>query len=438
MRKEKIIERIKNGEMSYNHVSIFKKKDLDIIAAFVSVASSYELDQFARKNKNNKEVMTLIVDQNPRMYKHIGKQLKRDYNLAKLAVSKLGANYAILDEFLKDFPEIIELTLKENNDCITLISEDLFADRTVAMTLLKVNPTYFSKIADELKENEDFMIEVAISHPELISEFDPKWYDNEKIFASACAVDGTVLKFASTRIRDNMDIVRIAVDENPRAVEFASLRIRSNIDFMKEMIEKDAMNLEFASANIQDNEEVVVMAIKLNPEAIKFASKRLLHDDRFLKNCIYQNPKVEKCIKETRATEARSYKLKSIKSDDVHVRNGVVFGVKLDEDKNNLYNDMMKKSFTVFLDDLSHEELLVLDRLLKAEANIIVEKIKKEGKKELSERDIRTIATYRKVYLRVKQLKLKEEDYDRSKVDMTKCYKLVDDAYKIANKVVRV
>jgi hypothetical protein len=207
---------------------------------------------------------------------------------------------------------------------------------------------------------------------------------------------------------------------------------------MKSIIEKDAMTLEFANANIQDNDEVVTLAIKNNPEAIKFASKRLLHDEKFLKNCIEVNPDTEKSIKEVKAIEARSYKLKSIKSDDVHVRNGVVFGVKLTDEKNEMYNAMMKKSFTEFLDNISKEELLVLDRLLKAEANTIVEKIKKEGKNELSERDIRTIATYRKVYLRVKQLKLKEEDYDRSKVDMAKCYQLVDEANKIANKVVRV
>jgi hypothetical protein len=250
-------------------------------------------------------------------------------------------------------------------------------------------------------------------------------------------VDGLVLKYADSKIRDNAKIVKIATENNSNAVEFASLRIRSDKKFMLSMIEQDAMNLEFASANIQDDEDVVIYAIKLDPEAIKFASKRLLHDDRFLKNCIYQNPKVEKCIKDVRAIEARSYKLKSIKSDDVHVRNGVVFGVKLDDSKNNVYNEMMKKSYTEFLDNLTHEELLVLDRLLKAEANIIVEKIKKEGKDDLSERDIRTIAAYRKVYLRVKQLKLKEEDYDRSKVDMTKCYKLVDESFKIANKLVR-
>jgi hypothetical protein len=56
----------------------------------------------------------------------------------------------------------------------------------------------------------------------------------------------------------------------------------------------------------------------------------------------------------------------------------------------------------------------------------------------LSDRDLRTIATYRKVYLRVKQLKLKEEDYNRAKVDMSKCYTLVDTASKIADRVIRI
>ena len=437
MKKEKIIEKIKNGELNYDNLSVFKRRDIDIIKAYVEVATSYDLEQFALKNKNNEKVMSVIVEKNPRLYKLIGKHLKTNYNVAKIAVSKMGKNYAILDERLKDYPELIELALIENNDCIALISDELLNDYCVGQMILDINTDFFKNISAELKEDEEFMIEAAVRHPELVSLYDSKWYSNETLFEKVCDVDGLVLKYADSKIRDNAKIVKIATENNSNAVEFASLRIRSDKKFMLSMIEQDAMNLEFASANIQDNEEVVVMAIKLNPEAIQFASKRLLHDDRFLKNCIYQNPKVEKCIKETRATEARSYKLKSIKSDDVHVRNGVVFGVKLDDSKNNVYNEMMKKSYTEFLDNLTHEELLVLDRLLKAEANIIVEKIKKEGKDDLSERDIRTIAAYRKVYLRVKQLKLKEEDYDRSKVDMTKCYKLVDESFKIANKLVR-
>ena len=381
--------------------------------------------------------MTVILEKNPRLYRLIGKHLKTNYNVAKVAVTKMGRNYDLLDDRLRDYPELIELALMENNDCISLISDRLLNDYCIGQIVLDINTEFFKNLGDGLKEDEEFMIEAATRHPELVSLYNPKWYSNEQLFESVCAVDGLVLKYANARIRDNIKIVKIATENNSNAVEFASLRIRSDKKFMLEMIEKDAMNLEFASANIQDDEEVIIYAIKLNPEAIKFASKRLLHDDRFLKNCIYQNPKAEKHIKNARAVEARSYKLKSIKGDDVHVRNGVVFGVKLDENKNSVYNDMMKKSYTEFLDNLTHEELLVLDRLLKAEANIIVEKIKKEGKNDLSERDIRTIAAYRKVYLRVKQLKLKEEDYDRSKVDMAKSYKLVDDSFKIANKLVR-
>ncbi len=438
MKKEKIIEKIKAGEMGYYQVSIFKRKDPEIIDAFLSVASDFEVDTFARKNKNNLEVMKLVVARKPRLYKYCTKKLKQDYDLALLAVTKLGPNYALLNETIKEIPEIIEATLNENNDCIALISEDLFEDKAIAKTLLEVNPTFWDHIGAALKEEEEFILEVAEEYPQLISLFDPKWYDNERVFKVACAVDGTALRYATSRIKNNKEIVNIAVENNPLAVAFASLKIRSNKEFMKEIIEIEPLTLEFASADLQDDEEVVLCAIKNNPEAIKFASKRLLHDEAFLNECVELNSAASDAIKEVKAIEARSYKLKSIRSDDVHVRNGVVFGVKLSEDKNEVYNDIMKRSFTTFLDGLTHEELLVLDRLLKAEANIIVEKIKKEGKSELSDRDLRTIATYRKVYLRVKQLKLKEEDYNRSKVDMSKCYTLVDTASKIADRVIRI
>jgi hypothetical protein len=55
MKKEKIIEKIKNGELNYNNLSVFKRKDIDIIKAYVEVATPYDLEQFATKNKNNEK-----------------------------------------------------------------------------------------------------------------------------------------------------------------------------------------------------------------------------------------------------------------------------------------------------------------------------------------------------------------------------------------------
>ena len=85
---------------------------------------------------------------------------------------------------------------------------------------------------------------------------DGKAVRKETLFEKVCDVDGLVLKYADSKIRDNTKIVKIATENNSNAVEFASLRIRSDKKFMLSMIEQDAMNLEFASANIQDDEDV--------------------------------------------------------------------------------------------------------------------------------------------------------------------------------------
>ena len=99
-----IVYLVNNGEKDYAFKLFTQQQTPDFI---------YNL-----KNKNNEKVMSVIVEKNPRLYKLIGKHLKTNYNVAKIAVSKMGKNYAILDERLKDYPELIELALIENNDCM--------------------------------------------------------------------------------------------------------------------------------------------------------------------------------------------------------------------------------------------------------------------------------------------------------------------------------
>ena len=437
MKKEIIIAKIKSGEMKYKDVSIFKKGDVDIIKAYISVATNEELTSLAKKYKNNIDIMNEIVVKDAKLYKHIGKELKASYTLGLTAVSLYGPNYAYLSKTLQEEPIFVCEAVRENNDCINLIDDKLLNNYSIGLELLNINANLWNFLGESLKNSQEFAAEGVRNNPWLLEKLSPEFKDDFAIVYEGIVKNGRVLQFASERLRNLELTAGIAVRNDGAALEYVSHALRASKPLVLDAIDSEAMALRYANVALQDDEEVVLAAVELEGAAAEFMSKRLLHDDKFIKECIKLNPLAEFHIKEAKRIEARSYKLKSIKSDDVHVRNGVVFGVKLDDSKNNVYNEMMKKSYTEFLDNLTHEELLVLDRLLKAEANIIVEKIKKEGKDDLSERDIRTIAAYRKVYLRVKQLKLKEEDYDRSKVDMTKCYKLVDESFKIANKLVR-
>lgn len=435
MKKEIIIAKIKSGEMKYKDVSIFKKNDLDIIKAYISVASNEELTTLAKKHKNDFDVMHEIVTKDAKLYKHIGKDLKASYNLGLMAVRLYGPNYAYLSKALQEESVFVYEAVKENNDCINLIDDKLLSSYSIGLDLLNINADLWNHLGENLKNSQEFAAEGVKNNPWLLEKLSPEFKDDFAIVYEGIVKNGRVLQFASERLKNLELSVGIAVRNDGAALEYVSHRLRASKEIVLDAIDSCPLALRFANVALQDDEEVVLAAVELEGAAAEFMSKRLLHDDKFIKECIKLNPLAEFHIKEAKRIEARSYKLKSIKSDEVQVRNGVVFGAKLSQEKNELYNSIMQKSFTKFLDKLSHDELLVLDRLIKADANIIVEKIKKEGRKELSDSEIRTIATYRKIYLRVKQFKLDEEDYDRSKVDMVKCYKLVDDAYKLADKV---
>ena len=434
MKKEKIIEKIKAGELKYSEVSIFKRNDIDIIYAYIEVANSEELSKLAKQHSNELDIINRIITKYPSAYQYASKKLKVNYDLAIKACSLYGMNYQYVGKELKNDKVLILEASKENAKILSLVNAELLKDYDLAIELIYANHISWNYIDESLKHNGNFLREVASINPDMLAMFDVTAKDDLSIVSEAVSRDGRALQYASERLKNNDIIVSISIANNGEALQYASHRLRGDLEIVTAAIETYPLALEFANFNLQDDEELVTKAIARDPRTVQFISKRLLHDDKFLKNIIKQYPEAEQTIREARRIEARSYKLKSIKSDDVQIRNGKVFGVKPSNE--NVYNEIMKKTFTKFLDGLTHDELLVLDRLIKADANIIVEKIKKDDKNDLSERDLKIIATYRKIYLRVKQLKLDEENYDRSKVDMSRCYRLVDQAYKLADRVV--
>jgi len=434
VKKEKIIEKIKSGELKYSDVSIFKRNDPEIIYAHIQVATEEELVKLAKSHGNELDIMNRIIAKCPEAFRYASKKLRGEYDFALRACEAHGANYAHVSKELKNDKTIILSAIREDNDCVVLLSDELLYDYEIALELVCINDELWDYVDASLRHNGDFLRDVASYRPLLLRKFDVTARDDMSIVTEAVAKDGRALEFASDRIKNMETAVIIAISNEGEALEFASHRLRGDLEIVSTAIDTCPMALEFANFNLQDDEELVTKAILKDPRAVQFISKRLLHDDKFLRSIIKKCPEAEETIREVRKIEARSYKLKSIKSDDVQIRNGKVFGVKPSNEQ--IYNEIMKKSFTKFLDGLTHEELLVLDRLIKADANVIVEKIKKDNKKDLSERDLKVIATYRKIYLRVKQLKLDEENYDRSKVDMPRCYRLVDQAYKLADRVI--
>ena len=80
-------------------------------------------------------------------------------------------------------------------------------------------------------------------------------------------------------------------------------------------MEKDPRVVEFANASLLSDSHFMLCAVEKNPDAIRFLSKSLLHNEEFLLNCVAINKDAAKVIREVKAIEARSYKLKSIKKE---------------------------------------------------------------------------------------------------------------------------
>lgn len=158
--------------------------------------------------------------------------------------------------------------------------------------------------------------------------------DNENELRTLLQRDGSLLKEASTRLRDDDKLVMLAVQRCGTALKYASERLRDDDSTVQMACQNDIYALEFASARLRDSTDFMKIFFQRNGDSLAFASDRLKDDVEMVKTC--RNSK-----NLLRFVSPRIYKDIEIIKELVQI-NGTIIGIS-EEYRNNY--DIVKLAF---------------------------------------------------------------------------------------------
>ncbi|MBO9484043.1 DUF4116 domain-containing protein [Salinisphaera sp. G21_0] len=280
-----------------NNRHLYRKLALKALA---NPGISGELRCFPELN-NDREVVFTAVGSEPLSLKYAGPELQADKEVVKKAVGIDGSVLKFASEGLKDDEDIVLAAVKNCGVALLYASERLKADRTIVKAALKNNARAL-QYADKQLKHHPYYVWLAVSHHHpyldkercgdkelltIVLSKDPllfktlanlKWRDDEELVQLAVQGHGSILKYASCRLRRHEPTVRLAVQHDGMALEHASPELRDNKALVKLAVKNDGMALEFASDLLQDCPEVVKLALHQNPLALQFASDHCRND----------------------------------------------------------------------------------------------------------------------------------------------------------------
>lgn len=201
-----------------------------------------------------------LLPENPNLWKHLS-------CIHKLAGFTTNANYysriASRERFTHEELDTLDLSISDLVD------------------LLKTKPS--------LQSNRDFFRKTLHSHPSLLKFASSNIKEDKELVLKALSQDGDSLEYVSENFKNDPSIVLTALKDYT-AIQYASEELLNNRQFLIEAVKKNVWSLEFIPAHFLDDKSFSLEIVKVNGLAIEYLSIEKRNDKEIALAAISQNP----------------------------------------------------------------------------------------------------------------------------------------------------
>jgi hypothetical protein len=248
-----------NRDLKENFFSLVDPKlkdNKDIVLEYISTEGDFpekEL-QYLGKLRDDREVMSKLIEQNRGNLKYASARLKGDKSIVREAVRSTPYVIEYASEKLrKDKDFVIDLVL----EAIEKKANDLH-DVTWAY---KYGPM-IENVKDCLKDNKEIMKKL-IHYEEDFSKYLSEKLRDDKEFILEIIKDrnSTILKYASPRLQDDREVIMEAIEHVSSQIQYASKRLKNDKELISKAFENSWNDFSYISKD-QENTEILIAAIK--------------------------------------------------------------------------------------------------------------------------------------------------------------------------------
>jgi hypothetical protein len=231
-------------------------------------------------------------------------QIKDDRELLLESIKIYGNCIKFASPSLIEDEELIFESLKSSYFAGHYIP--FFKEKQTALIAIKRSVSYFSKLSDDLKRDEEILNEIFKREMTIDTDIVLSTLKDEKgPMLILMKYHGNYLSVVSPKLKNDKDIVYEAFKNYPASIGFISEELKANEEFMKslihfygaqfnirifpdvclknreiilEAVQNNGLSLQFVGESFQNDKEIVLIAIENNGSSYQFASYSMKND----------------------------------------------------------------------------------------------------------------------------------------------------------------
>lgn len=247
-----------NSDLKANIFSLVDPKlkdDKDIVLEYIKTDLLSEKDlQYLNKLRDDKEVMSKLVEQNQENFKYASDRLRGDQSIVTEAVIKNPHLIAYASDKFKNNKNFVRNLVVETieNTYKNLLDENLFNKYEKMM----------ENITDFFSDDREMMRIILDKESKQAKYLSPRLRDDKKLILELIKnKKEEVLQYASPRLQDDREVVSAAIERVGSPIKYASKRLKNDTELGLKALKNSWNDFSYISKD-QDNKEVLIAAIK--------------------------------------------------------------------------------------------------------------------------------------------------------------------------------
>lgn len=207
---------------------------------------------------SSKYVVFSVIDCYPSAFKKSTIKLKDDGDVATVAICEDPKNFKHISRRLKTSDIFIENLLKNNGLVLKFLSKKIRSSKKHVEIAIKSRGTALEFADDELKQDRSLVIKAVENNGMALEFTSNRLRNNKRIVAKAVANNGEALRFASDRLRNNKRIAVKAVRNSGEALRHVNHRLKKDMVVIWEALRSNRSAYCYIDSKIKNSPSFII------------------------------------------------------------------------------------------------------------------------------------------------------------------------------------
>lgn len=230
--KKIVLSAVTNNWRALKYADISLKMDKDVVLAALrnDIRTENIMGNYLLNDKSF--VLEALKLGATSFYKDLNVNLRKNKEMAKLAIQSYAANLEFVDENLKGDKELVLIAVSKIAHTLKYASSNLRDDAEVILAGLKHSTPAIEYASNRLRSDKEFMLQ-------------------------AVKLNGLALEFASETLKKDKDVVLAAINNRAYALEFADDKFKKDKTMVLIAVKKFGRAIKFAHSSLKKNKDIL-------------------------------------------------------------------------------------------------------------------------------------------------------------------------------------